>query len=332
MIERSLETRRSLQTRARTLHPWRVEPTPTDLLPEKWHRWGYAEAERVWLHRDQLSIPHTDERIPDDEIPYDDDELRTHIPADDDPAATWVTSGDELRVDYTRVNGTPGGGLPTVRTNARCGKRSLRGRYAGQRCPMPAGTGTAHYGAGDCLNHGGGKSYQRAYGAWLMAHAYAAQLDVDPWEALLMSVRIAAGKVAYIESVLGTARSDLELEGRAVDAGDGNGLIHPDTGQPLTEYRDLSWWVAKGEYWHMQLARCAKMAVDAGVAAWVAQRMEADASALARVLTASIEALDLDDEQEALMRGAMRAELMKLDAEQTAVSGALASATPRQRG
>lgn len=301
---------------------------PMDLLTERWHLWGYEEAERVWNDRHQLKVPWTDERIADDEMDYDDPDLRTHIPGPDDPAVTWVTSGDELDVRYTKGNWHPGSKWPTVRTHVRCGVRSAKGRYKGQRCPMWAGASTPHYGAGECVIHGGTRTYQRAYGAWLMAHAYAAQLEVDPWEALLMSVRIAAGKVAYIESVLGTARNDLELEGRALDTE--SGLVHPDTGKPLREYRDLSWWVTKGEYWHAQLARCAKMAVDAGIAAWMAQRMEADAEALARVLNASIEALDLDDEQADLMRAAMRAELMKMDSEQQTATLALAGAESRK--
>lgn len=165
-----------------------------------------------------------------------------------------------------------------------------------------------------------------------MAHAFAQQLDVNPWDALLMAVRIAAGKVAYIEYVLSTAKSDLELEGRAVVSTDGPGengmqggsqsrlLVHPDTGEPLGvgEYRDLSWWVDKGEIWHDRLARCAKMAVDAGIAAWQVEKVEQEAQAIARVLNAVIEGLDgkISDEQAMEMRALMRRELLKMDNEQ----------------
>lgn len=157
-----------------------------------------------------------------------------------------------------------------------------------------------------------------------MAHAFGRQLDVSPWEGLLMAVRIAAGKVAYIEYVLGTAKSDLELEGRVLRTESSEGgpslLIHPDTGEPLGvgEYRDLSWWVAKGELWHDKLAKCAKMAVDAGVAAWQVQQTEQEAQRIVRVLNAVIEGLDgeITDEVALRMRALMRNELLKIDGEE----------------
>ena len=164
-----------------------------------------------------------------------------------------------------------------------------------------------------------------------MAHAFAEELNISPWEALLLAVRIAAGKVAYIENVLGTASNDLELEGRAVvqlNGGDSNGgpggsetrlLVHPDTGEPLGvgQYRDLSWWVTKGEIWHDRLAKCAKMAIDAGIAEWQIRKIEADAHAIARVLNAVIEELgdSITDDQANRVRARMRAELLSLDAE-----------------
>lgn len=139
-----------------------------------------------------------------------------------------------------------------------------------------------------------------------------------------MSVRIAAGKVAYIEHVLGTAKDDLELEGRAVRSesmGDGQSLlIHPDTGAPLGvgEYRDLSWWVEKGEIWHDRLARCAKMAVDAGVAAWQVENTQLEAQKIIRVLNAVIEGLEgnITDDVAIKMRSLMRNELLMIDREQ----------------
>lgn len=169
-----------------------------------------------------------------------------------------------------------------------------------------------------------------------MAHGFAQQLDVSPWEALLLSVRIAAGKVAYIESVLATAKSDLELEGRAVDKTDGltdSGasagvlgrlLVHPDTGEPLGvgEYRDLSWWVDKGEYWHAQMARCAKMAIDAGIAQWMVEKVEKEAATIARVLNDVIAGLGdrVTEDQAMEMRALMSQSLLRIDEEQRLVA------------
>lgn len=231
------------------------------------------------------------------------------------------------------------GGFPVVETEARsaqkCNQLLTRGRLAGTRCSAPAGYGTVHLGAGRCIAHGGAKLRGRTYGAWLMAHGFAREMNVNPWDALLMAVRIAAGRVAYIEYVLGTARNDLELEGRAVevvDGGDGSGgpggaqsrlLVHPDTGEPLGvgEYRDLSWWVEKSEVWHDRLARTAKMAVDAGVAAFMVEKAQTDAEAIARVLNSVIEGLDSDETVSAStiarVRTLMRSELLRIDEEQS---------------
>lgn len=151
-----------------------------------------------------------------------------------------------------------------------------------------------------------------------MAHAFGAELDITPWEALLKAVRIAAGKVAYVEWVIGTATNDLELEGRLTRSEDGI-LVHPDTGELLGAgaLRDLTFWVKQSELWHERLAKTAKMAIDAGVARWQIERAEADANALVRVLNAVIESMigEITEDQVIRMRSIMRAELMLIDAE-----------------
>jgi hypothetical protein len=202
-----------------------------------------------------------------------------------------------------------------------CGVLIQRSSWAGRRCPKIAGQGTGHVGVGHCVMHGGAKRYGRAYGAWLMAHAFGQELQITPWEALLKAVRIAAGKSAYIEWVLAQAKSDLELEGRVTRTGEGEDqlLLHPDTGEPLGvgAFRDLSFWVKQSELWHDRMARTAKMAIDAGVARWQIEKAQADANAISRVLNAVLEAAaeTLTDEQVAHMRRVMRTELLALDQE-----------------
>lgn len=159
----------------------------------------------------------------------------------------------------------------------------------------------------------------------MAAHAFGQQLNINPFDALLMAVRIAAGKVAYIEHVIGTASSDLELEGRVRrlegENGDPGLLMHPDTGQPLGvgQFRDLSFWVEQSEKWHDRLAKTAKMAVDAGIAAYEIQKVEAEAQRMARVLNAVIDGLEdvIDDTVALRMRSLMRKELLAIEAEET---------------
>lgn len=206
-----------------------------------------------------------------------------------------------------------------------CGIPVKRGIWAGQDCKNPAGHNTVHAGYGPCFVHGGAKFKGRAEGAWVAAHAFGQQLNINPFDALLMAVRIAAGKVAYIEHVIGTASSDLELEGRVRrlegENGDPGLLMHPDTGQPLGvgQFRDLSFWVEQSEKWHDRLAKTAKMAVDAGIAAYEIQKVEAEAQRMARVLNAVIDGLEdvIDDTVALRMRSLMRKELLAIEAEET---------------
>lgn len=304
-------------------------------------RRGLRKAAELWSQRDTLSTPYSDDVVLSDEdlayvstnIIYRKRMRQTFIPAPDDPAVNWVVGVGPVRPGFVpgstnRYKRSSGTLVPD--TSARCGVWITAGPLRGRRCPRFAGESTPHYGAGTCGMHRGNLAYERALGAWLMAHGFAQQLDVSPWEALLLSVRIAAGKVAYIESVLSTAKNDLELEGRAVDRTDGPGasgasagvlgrlLVHPDTGEPLGvgEYRDLSWWVDKGEYWHAQMARCAKMAIDAGVAQYLVEKNEHEAMTIVRVLNDAIAGANVTEEQAVAMRAAMRASLERIDMEQ----------------
>lgn len=266
------------------------------------------------------------------------------LPTKNDPAIAWVACDLDIESHskYARKR------VGRVYTWAKCGLLQQGGTVKGKACPLPAGHGTTHVGAGRCVTHGGAKRVGRAMGAWLMGHAYAQQLNVSPWEALLMAVRIAAGKVAYIEQVLGTARDDLELEGRRpVEIGEGVGgvagegegvgekswlggagvlLVHPDTGEPLGagRYRDLSWWVEKGEIWHDRLVKSSKTAIDAGIARWQIEKVEADAHTIAQVLNGILEELgdDITEDQALRLRARMRKELLALE-EQVSTAPAL---------
>lgn len=192
------------------------------------------------------------------------------------------------------------------------------------RCWRLAGEDTWHEGVGRCLHHSGEKREWVREAAWLMAHKFAQQLNVSPWDALLMAVRIAAGKVMYIESVLADAADDRELEGRVLRSEDGI-LVDPDTNEPLGvgNFRDRSWWVRKGEYWHKQLAVTAKLAIDAGVAERMVEAQVLQVQLLTRPIEAALAAAQLSPAQEAAARSAMRRELLALETEGAILEGAV---------
>lgn len=141
-----------------------------------------------------------------------------------------------------------------------------------------------------------------------MAHMYAQEYDVSPWEALLLVIRITAGKLRYIESVLGTAESNAELEGRPtgqeVMGGANDGAV--ELGQ------DLSWWVAQSQLERQTLAKVSKAAIDAGVAQLLIERElrggEERAGEYIKML-GDMEAAGMSDDALEIARGVLRGQL-----------------------
>lgn len=187
-----------------------------------------------------------------------------------------------------------------------------KGVYAGKRCMKQAGQGTDHLAWGMCMAHGGAKRYGRAHAGWLMAHKFAEELDVSPWEALLMVIRITAGKVRYCEAVLATAQDDKELEGR-VDETQVTGVVvgGADDGA-VTTGRNLSWWVATSERERMMLAKVSKAAIDAGVAQLLIEKELRAGEELAGTFVKVMEQLEsagMTDEALEIARTVMRTQL-----------------------
>jgi hypothetical protein len=198
-----------------------------------------------------------------------------------------------------------------------CGVIITRGVRAGKQCVKPAGQGTQYTGFGRCVAHGGAKRAGRALGAWLMAHKFAEELDCTPWEGLLRAVRIAAGRVSYCQWVIGSAVSDLELEGRFAKS-EGGVILDPDTLEPLGvgEMRNRSWWVAKEELWVDRLAKYSKAAIDAGVAQLLLEKEIVAGEQLALVMQRTLDELvtnGVDDTVISVVRATMGRELRALD-------------------
>lgn len=132
-----------------------------------------------------------------------------------------------------------------------------------------------------------------------MAQRFAGELDVTPWDALLVVLRRAAAKSAWYAQEL--ARCD-EV-----------GLL------PGGENHEL---VREAERADLALARYAKMALDAGVAERLVSAVTEQAQSIARVLNAALlsSELGLSDQQVELARGLMRRELAALDAEAAGIT------------
>lgn len=143
--------------------------------------------------------------------------------------------------------------------------------------------------------------------AWIVAHRFAVELDITPWEALLKAVRIAAGRVAYIEHKLAEAQDDRQLE-------------PPNENEDREEARtgvvgtNLNWWVKQAEVWHDRLTRVSKMAIDAGVAERLVRQMELEAELMLRATHKTFDELGLDDDTRQKALSIMAKTLLALEA------------------
>lgn len=170
-------------------------------------------------------------------------------------------------------------------------------------CDKRAGWGTAHEGAGPCKRHdklvddvvAGGDGYRGRIGAWVMAHGFAVALDVTPWQALLTAVKIAAGRVAFIEAKLGQAVNDTDFEPSG----------------------DLAWWVRQSELWHDRMAKVAKMAIDAGVAERLVKQVELEAELMLKATQLTFSELGLDEMTRERALGIMSRHLLELESAET---------------
>jgi hypothetical protein len=131
-----------------------------------------------------------------------------------------------------------------------------------------------------------------------MAHLIARQLDVSPWEALLLTVKRAAAWSQFYETKLAECTDDEELRP--------GGVFHD--------------WVVAYERVTDKLARYSKMAVDAGVAAIMVQQARSEGETIARVLNQAIGAAGLDEDTEQRLRTALRAALLEVNAESQEVT------------
>lgn len=205
-----------------------------------------------------------------------------------------------------------------------CGVYMTKGRYtAGKYCKRIAGNGTDHIGYGECVAHGGARGRGRLKGYWLMAHAFAEELDITPWEALLYVIRITAGRVAYCQRVLAGATSDKALEGRVREDPDAAPLGMTESGEPIEE-KNLAWWVETSERERILLAKVSKAAIDAGVAAMMVSTAVQEGEKIGAIMMTTLDELEaagLSDEMLDKARGIMERQLRILDIGQQAIVG-----------
>lgn len=121
----------------------------------------------------------------------------------------------------------------------------------------------------------------------------ARELNISPWDALLKSVRVAAGRAAWV---------DVQLK-EAVQRSDG------DSSSP-----EVKGWLKESRDERMMMARVAKAALDAGVAERVVRQTELEGEIVAEVLGRVLDKLGLPAEQRVLAFDEAHRQLLALEA------------------
>lgn len=134
---------------------------------------------------------------------------------------------------------------------------------AGGLCKKVAGFGTDHVGRGRCKFHGGSTPNHQKSAALEEAKIMGEEMDVDPLDALLWCVRIAAGEIAYCSAQIGELKKPTEstMFGKKLDM-----------------------WIEVRQVAVAQLAKYSKMALDAGVAERQVQLAERYGEMLAELI------------------------------------------------
>lgn len=169
-----------------------------------------------------------------------------------------------------------------------------------EQCTKRAGQGTDHEGVGLCYEHGGIYGVGKVQGAILMANAYAQELNVTPWEALLSQVRLLANQVEW-----------LKIRVRDAESKGNDAAIRP--GGP-----DYDWVLmleARGE----RLAKVSKMAIDAGVAERLVKQIELEAEAMFRAALTGLDAAGIEGEAREKFLASMSGKLLEIEAEHKVV-------------
>lgn len=131
-----------------------------------------------------------------------------------------------------------------------------------------------------------------------MALEIAREEHITPWDALLKSVRLAAGRVSWVDDQLALA----------VRQNDG------DMNQP-----NVAKWLKESRLERTLLAKMGKAAIDAGVAERMVRQVELEGQLVAEALVHALDVLELTSEQRTLALEAAHARLLSASGNQTLV-------------
>lgn len=161
-------------------------------------------------------------------------------------------------------------------------------------CKNTAGYRTTHEGFGSCYRCNGHIGSRLKQGAILMALAYADELNVSPWEALMSQCRLLANQVEWLRVLV----YQYEREG-GVEA--------------LKPGGDGWWAVDLMEQRGDRLAKVAKSCIDAGIAKQLVEQVTLEGEAMAKAAVTALDALGLTAGQRDQFMEVMSRELLELE-------------------
>lgn len=158
---------------------------------------------------------------------------------------------------------------------------------------MPPGWKTNHFGWGPCRAH----ADEFVHDGWVVAVTMAREEQITPWDALLKSVRLAAGRVTWVDEQLDAA----------VRANDG------DMAQPA-----VTRWLQESRLERTLMAKVSKAAIDGGVAERMVRQVELEGQLVAEAIVHALDVLDLTADQRAQALTAAHQRLLSAGDSQTA--------------
>ncbi len=196
-------------------------------------------------------------------------------------------------------------------TGPRCGARTRGGGL----CKRPAGSGTDHVGYGACKLHTGATPSGRRYAARLVGAEFAGELDISPEEALLWLVHRAAFNVSEWDRRVDALKPEEWTVSQVRErVWSGKGDEPAGSEKITTTHAELHIAVQALMAAEDQLAKYAKIALDAGVEERRVRAMEQVAGSLAAVFDAVFAGLELSAAQRALAPALVERHLQTLEA------------------
>lgn len=116
---------------------------------------------------------------------------------------------------------------------------------------------------------------------WCHVFEIAGEVEITPWDALLLAVRRRARRVEWCDAMAAAA-----LE-----------IVHREQGKDALPDDSVRTWLVESRNEERLMTRSAKMAIDAGVAEAVIRRLELEGRLVTETLVAGLDALELTAEQ-----------------------------------